>query len=84
MTLTLSPELERRVEALIAQGAYPNADALVAEALESLMRQREEQSRWEALLVEAEASGPYEPMNDQDWVEIHREGIDLARARGVV
>ncbi|HXJ96788.1 MAG TPA: hypothetical protein VMT20_28435 [Terriglobia bacterium] len=37
MNITLSPEVERRVEELVERGAYPTADALVEDALGSFL-----------------------------------------------
>jgi Arc/MetJ-type ribon-helix-helix transcriptional regulator len=37
MNITLSRELERRVQELVARGAYPSADALVQDALDSFL-----------------------------------------------
>jgi Arc/MetJ-type ribon-helix-helix transcriptional regulator len=37
MNVTLSGDLEKRVEELVARGAYPSADALVQDALSSFL-----------------------------------------------
>jgi Arc/MetJ-type ribon-helix-helix transcriptional regulator len=95
MTLTLSPELEHRINDLIVEGGYPNADAVLADAVESLVRERERlqvefafeatglgDAQLETLLAEAESSGPYGEMTAQDWADIEREGLELLRHRG--
>ena len=95
MTLTLPPELEHRINDLIVQGGYPNADAVLADAVESLVRERERlqvefafdatglrDAQLETLLTEAVSSGPYEEMKAQDWADIEQEGLELLRLRG--
>ncbi len=37
MKVTLSPDVERRIEELVQRGAYPSADALVEDALGSFL-----------------------------------------------
>jgi Arc/MetJ-type ribon-helix-helix transcriptional regulator len=94
MTLTLPPELEHQINDLIVQGGYPDADAVLADAVESLVRERERlrvelafeatglsDVQLETLLTEAESSGPYEEMTAQDWADIEREGLELSRLR---
>jgi Arc/MetJ-type ribon-helix-helix transcriptional regulator len=94
LTLTLSPELEQRIDDLVSRGEYPDADAVLADAVESLVRERERHevertfkdsglidAQLEALMGEAGNSGPHEEMTAQDWADIEREGIDLLRSR---
>jgi Arc/MetJ-type ribon-helix-helix transcriptional regulator len=96
MTLTLPPELEDRINDLILQGAYPNADTLLAEAVESLVRERKHlqaelafeasgltDAGLENLFAEGEKSGAHEETTARDWEDIEREGLELSRARGV-
>ena len=37
MNITVSPDVEKRIEELVQRGAYPSADALVHEALDSFL-----------------------------------------------
>ncbi len=87
--------MEHRINDLIVQGGYPDADAVLADAIESLVRERERlrvelafeatglsDAQLETLLTEAESSGPYEEMTAQDWADIEREGVELLRLRG--
>jgi Arc/MetJ-type ribon-helix-helix transcriptional regulator len=95
MILTLPPELEHRINDLMVQGGYPNADAVLADAVESLVRERERLQvelaleaiglsdvELETLLIEAESSGPHAEMTAHDWADIERDGMELLRLRG--
>lgn len=93
MTLTLAPELEQHVNELVRQGTYPDAQAVLADALKSLVRDQERQrilslleetaideERIEQLLQAAEDSGDYEELTAQDWDDIEREGLALVNS----
>jgi Arc/MetJ-type ribon-helix-helix transcriptional regulator len=94
MILTLPPELEQHVNSLVHQGAYPDAQAVLADALKALIREQERREigslmeengidgeRIEQLLQTAEDSGNYEGMTAQDWVDIEREGLEIVNSR---
>jgi Arc/MetJ-type ribon-helix-helix transcriptional regulator len=94
MTLTLAPELEQHVNNLVRQGAYPDAQAVLADALKALVREQERQrigslleengideGRIEQLLQAAEDSGDYEELTAQDWEDIEREGLANVNSR---
>ena len=82
MQVTLSIELARQVEDLVAQGGYASADAVVAEALEEMLlrRARVDAARLEAVLEEAEDSG-HAPMTALDWDDIERAGLATIESR---
>ena len=94
MTLTLPPELERKINSLVLRGEYPNTEAVLVDAVNALIRQQERRSieslleangvdegRLNQLLQEAEDSGGYAEMTAQDWQDIEREGLALVNAR---
>ena len=62
---------------LVGQGAYPSADAVIADALEAMLLTRSsiDEHRLEALLQEAEDNGGYTEMTAQDWEDIERDGL---------
>ena len=93
MTLTLAPELEERVNDLVRQGAYPDAQAVLADALRVLIKEQErhrihslleetgiDEARIEQLLQAAEDSGDYEELTAQDWNDIEREGLAIVNS----
>jgi len=94
MILTLPPELEQHVNSLVLRGDYPNAEAVLVDAVKALVREQERQRiesllegngidgrRLEQLLQEAEDSGDYTEMTGQDWEDIEREGLAIVNAR---
>jgi Arc/MetJ-type ribon-helix-helix transcriptional regulator len=94
MILTLPAEIERQVTNLIRGGVYPNAEAVLVDAVKALVREQERQqiesllhengvddARLEQLLQEAEDSGDQTEMTAQDWEEIRREGLAVVNAR---
>jgi Arc/MetJ-type ribon-helix-helix transcriptional regulator len=96
MTLTLPPELEHRINDLIVEGGYPNADAVLADAVESLVRERERlqvesvfdaaglrDAQLETLLTEAENSGPFEEMTAHDWLDIEQDFPGMPRLQAL-
>ena len=93
MTLTLPPELEQHVNNLVRRGEYPNAEAVLVDAVKALVREQERQRieslleangiderRLGQLLQEAEDSGAYTEMTAQDWADIEREGLAIVNA----
>jgi len=94
MIFTLPPEIERHVANLVRGGVYPNAEAVLVEAVKALVREQERQQidlllqengiddgRLEQLLQKAEDSGDYTEMTAQDWEDIEREGLAIVNAR---
>src|ERR1039457_1701855 len=94
MTLTLAPELEQHVNNLVRQGGYPDAQAVLADALKALVREQERQrigsllvengideGRIKQLLQAAEDSGDYEDLTAQDWEDIERVGLAFGNSR---
>lgn len=94
MIFTLPPEIERQVANLVRGGVYPNAEAVLGEAVKALVREQERQQidllleengiddgRLEQLLQKAEDSGDYTEMTAQDWEDIEREGLAIVNAR---
>src|SRR5437016_4959135 len=94
MKLTLPPELEQQVKSPVLQGEYPNAEAVVVDAIKALTREHErhriearlehsgiDASRLEQLLQEAVDSGDYAEMTTQDWEDIEREGLAIVNSR---
>jgi Arc/MetJ-type ribon-helix-helix transcriptional regulator len=94
MTLTLPPELEQQVNNLVLRGEYPNAEAVLVDALRALVREQErrrieslleasgiDEGRIMRLLQEAEDSSDYTEMTAQDWKDIEREGLAIVNVR---
>ena len=94
MILTLPRELEQHVTNLVRRGAYPNAEAVLVDAVKALVREQERQhieslleenaiddKRINQLLQEAEDSGDYSEMTARDWEDIEREGLAIVNAR---
>ena len=94
MTLSIPPELEQHINSLVLRGEYPNAEAVLVDAVKALVREKErerieslleangiEERRVEQLLQEAEDSGDYSEMTAQDWDDIEREGLAILNAR---
>src|SRR5258708_28387186 len=94
MTLTFPTELEQQINNLVLRGEYPNAEAVLVDAVKALVREQERQ-RIESLLEassidegrlkqfpqEAEDSSDYTEMTAQDWTDIEREGLAIVNAR---
>jgi Arc/MetJ-type ribon-helix-helix transcriptional regulator len=92
MKITLSAELEQRVEAIVNQGRYKNADEFFAAAAALLLEVQNDfgapipfGESWEKqvafLLQEGEDSGEYTDMTQADWDDIRREGTALIKAK---
>lgn len=76
MNISLRPDLERFLNDRIQSGRYRSAEEVLNEAVELLKTKEEAESRLEALLQEAEDSGPAAEMTPQDWVDIENEGLN--------
>lgn len=84
MSVTLTPEIEARIQPWIETGRYPDADAVVAKALEALEAQERAQFLKLRELVRAGfESGPAVELTDEIWDEMERE-VDEAYLRGDV
>ncbi len=81
MNVSLSPELERFLNEQVRSGRYPSAEEAVNKAVELLKEMEAAESRLEALLEEAEDSGPATEMTAQDWADIEHEGLKRLRPR---
>ena len=90
MNVVLSAEIEKLVRESIARGEFANSDEFFNEAAQLLLARRNAEpipvderwdSRVDALLQEAEASGEATEMSDRDWQEIERHGLALIQQR---
>ena len=92
MNVTLNAELEQRVEEIVNQGRYKNADEFFAVAAALLLEVQNDfgapipvGESWEKqvaiLLDEAEDGGEPTDMTQDDWDDIRREGTALIKAR---
>ncbi len=79
---------------MVRRGEYPNAEAVLVDAVKALVREQERQRlssllesngiderRLEQLLREAEESGDYTEMTAKDWRDIEHEGLAIVNAR---
>jgi antitoxin ParD1/3/4 len=73
MNVLLNPELEKLISQKLESGEYPTAEAVVEEGLRLLNVRDSAEARVEALLLEAEESGPATEMTGQEWDDIRRE-----------
>ncbi len=80
MNVSLSPELERFLNQRIQSGRYRSAEEALNRAVELLRDMEEAEGRLEALLQEAEESGPATEMTPQDWADIENEGLKRVRS----
>jgi antitoxin ParD1/3/4 len=81
MNVSLAPELENFLDEQIRSGRYRSADEAVSKAVQLLRDMEEAENRLEALLQEAEDSGPATEMTAQDWADIENEGLQALRSR---
>ena len=80
MSVTLTPKVEAQIRHWIENGRYPDADSVVARALEALEAQ--EQARFHKLrelVLAGHNSGPGEELSDELWEEISREADEADR-----
>ena len=73
MNVVLNPDLERLVSGKVESGEYPSAEAVVEAGLRLLKARDRAEARLEALLLEAEESGPATEMTAREWDDIRRE-----------
>lgn len=81
MNISLSPTLERFLQEQIQAGRYRSIDEAVTKAVELLKETQEAESVIEALLQEAEDSGPPTELTSEDWADIENEGLKRMRSR---
>ncbi len=92
MNVALPPELEKRVHESLDRGEFADPDEFFRQAAELLLEVRKGEgspipvdegwnSRVEALIKEAQASGEATEMIERDWQEVERQGLALIRAR---
>lgn len=81
MDFSLTPELERFLGEQVRSGRYSSAEEAVMKAVDLLKRMEEAESRLEALLREAEESGPSTEMTAQDWIDIENQGLKRLQSR---
>ena len=92
MNVTLNAELEQRVEAIVNEGRYKNADEFFAVAASLLLEVQYDfgapipvgaswRNEVDVLLRDAEESGESTEMTQGDWDDIRREGKALLEAR---
>jgi antitoxin ParD1/3/4 len=73
MNVPLTPEMERLVNEKVKSGEYPNATAVVEDALRVLKERDEAEARLEALLRDGIESGESTEMTAGDWEDVRRE-----------
>ena len=81
MNVSLAPELEQFLNEQVRSGRYGSLEEAVSKAVELLKDMEAAESRLEALLQEAEDSGPATEMTAQDWADIENEGLKRLRSR---
>ncbi len=81
MDISLRADLEKFLSDRIQSGRYHSAEEALNEAVELLKQTEEAENRLEALLQEAEDSGPPTEMAPQDWIDIENEGLKKLRSR---
>lgn len=94
MNVTIPDSLKPFVEQQVRSGRYTNADAFVAELVRAEVEMFERvgrgeplpidehfDRRLEALLDEAESSGPYVDVTKEDFDAMEREAQELVRKR---
>lgn len=73
MAITLTPEAELKVRRLLESGEFPNAAAVIDEALGALERvRRAEFERLREMLLEGYHSPPAGELTDEMWDEFER------------
>lgn len=74
MALTLSREIEDRIEQLVVSGQFPDASAAIRSALDALVELEDVRfQRARELVAAGFASGPGVELTDDVWDEIERE-----------
>ena len=92
INVALPADLEKRVNETVARGEFPSREEFFEQAAELLLRLRVDdgspvpvdgnwETRVDALIEEAQASGEATEMKDHDWAEVERAGLTLMHAR---
>lgn len=80
MSVTLSPRIEQQVRDWIDGERYPNADAVIEQALEALEeRERARFLKLRELVLAGHNSGPGQELTDELWEEMAREADEADR-----
>ena len=79
MNITLSPDVEKRIEELVKRGAYPSAQALVQEALVSFLdvENEEDVDALRRRLAASEAEVDQGEFEEYDSESIQELAIDV-------
>ena len=81
MDVRLRPELESFLNSMVQRGHYPSPEEALNKAVQLLKDREEAETELEAMLQEAEDSGPATEMTAQDWADIEKEGLKRLRSR---
>lgn len=80
MSITLTSEIEERIQSWIDTGQYPDAGTVILEALAALEEQKHTaQSRERELVLAGFASGDGGEFTPETWAEIAREADEADR-----
>jgi putative addiction module CopG family antidote len=82
MSITLSPQTEQRIRQWIDNSRYPDAEAVIDQALQALEdREHAKFLKARELVLAGHNSGPGVELTDELWEEMERE-VDDAYQRG--
>jgi putative addiction module CopG family antidote len=73
--------VEQLVRQQVARGAYPNASALIGEAVHLLLDVDRAEARLESLIQEGVESGPAVELSAQSWKKLRKEVHTLHATR---
>lgn len=79
MNVSLTPDLEKFIQAKVNSGRYQSSSEVVREALRLLEeKDQEKQQRLEALRAEIQEGlkGPFTPLTDEDYEAVKRRGME--------
>ena len=79
MNVSLTPDLEKFIQAKVNSGRYQSSSEVVREALRLLEeKDQEKQQRLEALRGEIQEGlkGPFTPLTDEDYEAVKRRGME--------
>jgi putative addiction module CopG family antidote len=75
MDVKLIPELETYLHSTVQSGHFNSTEEALNKAVQLLKDREEAEAELEAMLQEAEDSGPAAEMTKQDWADIEKEGL---------
>jgi len=81
MDVKLRPELETYLQSTVQSGHFTSTEEALNKAVQLLKDREEAETELEAMLQEAEDSGPATEMTKQDWSDIENEGLKKLRSR---